>query len=88
MLEAIRQDWRSWEQAEHQYAWQEGKDPPHTAVIFLSWLWSYVKSSVLDLTCRWKGHDVECVDSWCTPDTGGEAHGCRRCGQEWRHTYY
>ena len=38
--------------------------------------------------CRIKGHKINSIDSWCTPDSGGEIHECSRCGQSWTINYY
>ena len=37
--------------------------------------------------CKWKGHDWA-DDSWHGPDSGGIAHHCKRCGEQFRHVLY
>jgi hypothetical protein len=44
--------------------------------------WWLLSCYVRSLTCRFFGHDMDLVDSWCGPDSAGETFGCQRCGHE------
>ena len=43
---------------------------------------------VSGLRCVVHGHVLIDDGSWATPDSGGEALRCTRCGWGWSHVYY
>lgn len=47
-----------------------------------------LKFKVMWVVCYFRGHRVELIDSWASPDTGGEDFACTRCGMGWRTIYY
>lgn len=54
----------------------------------LRFLWEMIPHWCREMVCAYRGHRIVSVDSWATPDTGGETHECSRCHRSWSHTYY
>lgn len=61
--------------------------PPLVWYLLPQWPDSWYMKLKRATLCRWLGHDW--VDeSWCTPDSGGDAGHCKRCQWSFEHTYY
>jgi len=90
--------WEAWALRTGAFAGRDYDDEypgPGRFVMFLltlrEFVWAWVTSTFHPLFvdyCAKFGHHMIDDGSWCTPDTGGEAHRCTRCHESWSHTYY
>ncbi len=68
------------------YAITSGERPCRTT--FADVLRYLYEAHVAAIICRYKGHDIVEEEGWCTPDSGGMEHHCRRCKQSWTTILY
>jgi len=95
--EEFRKEWQEWhddaQSYQHDYwvyQWEGGK-MPHWLYRLLEKIrnpFRMARAFVLAKQCEREGHNLVDDGSWATPDSGGEAYRCTRCGESWRHVYY
>ena len=88
-LEGLEYEIDMWRVAEAMQEHEGGSPSPQPTWLgyALLVLWDRALRVPRVLWCWQFGHDFE-VEGWATPDTGGEAWHCRRCGVGGSHTYY
>ena len=54
----------------------------------IEWLLAEAEYFVRSYFCRRRGHDLVDAGSYGGPEGGADHYECRRCGQDFSHTYY